>query len=157
MRLPAWNALTDGVKMSQTDFYAMLLLSHTASPQEIKGAYRRLATQYHPDKNEGNPVADEIMKKINEAYDTLSNPQKRKAYDSLFLCRQPESDLPEFAQGERVRIRADSGTPYTGRDGVVVNDPVKDAFRFWYTVRFDSTGFVTVVRLAQEQLEKADS
>lgn len=141
--------------MGETDFYEMLLVSHGASPREIKKAYLTLAMQYHPDKNEGNPVADEIMKKINEAYDTLSNPAKRKVYDALDLREEPESDLPEFTRGEGVRV-VDSGSPYAGRTGVVDKEPGKDAFRFWYMIRFQSTGFVTVVRFAQEQLEKAE-
>ncbi len=142
--------------MSETDFYQMLLVGHTASQRDIQEAYLRLAVQYHPDKNEGNPVADEIMKRINVAYDTLSNAEKRKAYDTLALREEPRDDTPEFKAGDTVRI-ADSASPYGGRTGVIDKEPLKGTFRFWYMIRFQSTGFVTIVRFAQEQLERAES
>ncbi len=142
--------------MSETDFYEVLLVSHSASEREIRTAYLRLAVQYHPDKNEGNPVADEIMKRINEAYDTLSNAEKRRAYDTLASQGGPGSDLPGFTIGDTVRV-VDLASPYGGRTGVVDEEPRKDSFRFWYMIRFQSTGFAIIVRFAQEQLERAAS
>jgi molecular chaperone DnaJ len=63
------------------DFYAVLEVPRTASDEEIKIAYRRLAMKYHPDRNSGSKDAEERFKSITEAYDVLRDPQKRAAYD----------------------------------------------------------------------------
>ena len=63
------------------DFYNVLGLSKDASPEEIKKAYRKLAVQYHPDKNPNDTTAMDKFKKISEAYETLSDEKKRKIYD----------------------------------------------------------------------------
>jgi DnaJ-class molecular chaperone len=69
--------------MNRADYYQILGLDRGATPQVIKQAYRRLAFQYHPDRNKGNPAALDKMKEINEAYAVLSDPRKRKEYDAL--------------------------------------------------------------------------
>lgn len=63
------------------DFYETLGIPRTASDDDIKQAYRKLATQWHPDKNGGSKEAEEKFKEIIEAYDVLRDPQKRAAYD----------------------------------------------------------------------------
>ncbi|HQD89819.1 MAG TPA: molecular chaperone DnaJ, partial [Syntrophomonadaceae bacterium] len=67
--------------MSKRDLYEVLGLSRDASAEEIKKAYRQLARKYHPDVNREDPNASEKFKEISEAYEILSDPQKRAAYD----------------------------------------------------------------------------
>lgn len=69
--------------MGERDYYEILGVDKNSAPKQIKEAYRKLAFQYHPDKNRGNPSALEKMKEINEAYAVLSDPKKRSQYDSL--------------------------------------------------------------------------
>jgi len=69
--------------MDQKDYYEVLEIDGQATDRQIKEAYRRLAFQYHPDRNSGDPGAVERMKGINEAYAVLSDPAKRQRYDSL--------------------------------------------------------------------------
>ncbi|MDU3423116.1 MAG: molecular chaperone DnaJ [Peptostreptococcus sp.] len=67
--------------MANKDYYEMLGVSKTADEKEIKKAYRKLAMKYHPDKNPGDKEAEEKFKEINEAYEVLSDADKRKIYD----------------------------------------------------------------------------
>jgi DnaJ-class molecular chaperone len=70
--------------MNSKEYYESLEVEKEASPQKIKEAYRRLAFQYHPDRNRENPSAVEKMKEINEAYAVLCDPKKRRDYDTLY-------------------------------------------------------------------------
>lgn len=69
--------------MEYKDYYRILGVDKNAGQDEIKKAYRRLAVKYHPDKNKDNPQAEAKIKELNEAYEVLKDPEKRKRYDQL--------------------------------------------------------------------------
>ena len=69
--------------MAKRDYYEVLGLSRSANEQDIKSAFRKLAKQHHPDRNPGDKESEIKFKEVNEAYQTLSDPQKRAAYDQF--------------------------------------------------------------------------
>jgi DnaJ-class molecular chaperone len=69
--------------MEYKDYYKILGLDKAASDKEVKKAFRKLARQYHPDMNPDDPKAEDRFKEINEAYEVLSDPEKRAKYDRL--------------------------------------------------------------------------
>src|ERR1700681_416561 len=88
------------------DYYKVLGVPRTASEADIKKAFRKLARQYHPDVAKTKKGAEEKFKEINEAYEVLSDPTKRKKYDELgpnwkqgAECRPPPGWGQEYKQG----------------------------------------------------------
>ena len=69
--------------MAKRDFYDVLGVGKSASPDELKSAYRKLAVKYHPDKNPGDKVAEEKFKEASEAYGILSDKEKKQNYDNF--------------------------------------------------------------------------
>jgi len=83
--------------LASTDFFEVLNLSRSASEADVKKAYRKLAVQWHPDKNRANPRAEEFFKKISEAYEVLGDPEKRRLYEKY--GRQGLDGAPQASDG----------------------------------------------------------
>lgn len=69
--------------MAKWDYYDVLGIARNSTKQEMKNAYRKLAKKYHPDMNRNNPAAEQTFKEITEAYNVLSDDEKRKLYDQF--------------------------------------------------------------------------
>ena len=97
------------------DFYQILGVSETASQDEIKKQFRKLAKQHHPDRNKGDKSAEAKFKELSEAYDTLSDEKKRAEYDNLrkygaFGGQGPGGfDPSQFSRGGGGRVNINSG------------------------------------------------
>ena len=83
------------------NYYEILEITPSASQQEIKSAYKKLAILYHPDKNPDNKQAEEVFKLISEAYNTLSNPEKRGFYDVKIGFKQEISAFYYYKAAQR--------------------------------------------------------
>jgi len=101
--------------MANKDYYAILGVSRTATDKDIKLAYRRLARKYHPDVNPGDKSAEGRFKEINEAYEVLSDPEKRKKYDQFGDQWQFADQFAKAGQGGR-RDFGREGGGYTTYD-----------------------------------------
>ena len=69
--------------MAKTDYYQSLGVSRDASPAEIKKAYKKLAMKHHPDRNQGDKASEAKFKELSEAYEVLSDTNKRQTYDPV--------------------------------------------------------------------------
>ncbi len=105
--------MSANTKVSKADYYEVLGVSRDASEQELKSAYRKLALQHHPDRNPGDHAAEERFKQASEAYQVLSDADKRAAYD-----RYGHAGVSAAGQG--------FGGPFAG--GVDISDLFGDLF-----------------------------
>src|SRR6516165_7167536 len=85
--------------MSKRDYYEILSVAKGASADEIKKAYRKLAMQYHPDRNAGDDEAAAKFKEASEAYAVLSDPDKRARYDRYGHAGLEGMAMPDFGDG----------------------------------------------------------
>ena len=69
--------------MAKRDYYDVLGINKSASPEQIKSAYRKLAVKHHPDKNKGDKASEEKFKEASEAYHILSNTERKQNYDNF--------------------------------------------------------------------------
>lgn len=109
--------------MSKKDFYQLLGVTKSSSADEIKKAYRKLAMQYHPDKNPGNKAAEEKFKEVSEAYEVLSDAEKKKAYDQFGHAGVGGNPFGGGGPGGNPFGRG--GNPFGGAD---INDLFGDMF-----------------------------
>jgi molecular chaperone DnaJ len=97
--------------------YDTLGVKKGASAEEIKKAYRKLAAQYHPDKNPGDASSEEKFKEVQNAYDTLSDPEKRKQYDRFGENGRPSFDPSNFGGNFTINDLGDLGDLFGGLFG----------------------------------------
>ena len=104
--------------MEFKDYYATLGVTKTSTDKEIKQAFRKLARKHHPDVNPGDKAAEARFKEINEAYEVLGDPEKRKKYDELGAnWRMYEQAGPQGASPFAGQWRTQPGGGQTGCDG----------------------------------------
>ncbi len=119
--------------MPERDLYEILGVSRTASADEIKKAYRRLARQYHPDVNPGNKAAEEKFKEVTAASEVLSDPKRRKLYDEFgadaLRTGFDEKKAAEYRRWKRQGAPA-GGMPFDFGDFETVNVGEYGAFDF---------------------------
>ena len=124
--------------MSQKrDYYEVLGVSRTATPQELKSAFRKLALQHHPDKNPGDKASEDKFKECSEAYEVLADTEKRARYDR-FGHQAPGGFGPSpFEGGFSGCGRGSTGSPLASRSIVYLMRNVLRGLRytFWCTVR----------------------
>src|SRR5271165_5718206 len=117
---------------TQKDYYGELGVKKTASAEEIRKAFRKLARKYHPDVNPGDKSAEEKFKQLSEANDVLSDPKKRKIYDQFGFYSDNIDPAAAEAYARSGSSGAGGGSPFTNAGG---------AHTYTQEVPFDFSGF----------------
>ncbi|WOF16202.1 molecular chaperone DnaJ [Methanoplanus sp. FWC-SCC4] len=120
--------------MDKKDYYETLGIERNAGPEEVKTAFRRLARKYHPDLNPDDKGAEEKFKQINEAYQVLSDPQKKAQYDQLGHSAFRPEDIPRYETVDYKDLFSDFGfgdifnvfSGFTGKPGRAKTMPGAD-------------------------------
>jgi molecular chaperone DnaJ len=110
--------------MSRKDFYAILGLEKNAGEKEIKSAYRKLAKKFHPDLNQGNKLAEERFKEVSDAYEILSDQEKKSLYDEFEASRAQRASQNADKNQQETHSKSnseDQEAPYTGSDRIQGN------------------------------------
>ena len=136
---------TGGDQMAKRDYYETLGVSRSAHEKEIKRAYRKLAKKYHPDTNQGNKQAELKFEEVTEAYDILSDPEKKKLYDQYGMAAfdgsmgNPGDAADPFSQGSYTSDFGNNGQyteyHYSSGDG-----NIEDIFENLFGGMFGSRG-----------------
>lgn len=112
--------------MAERDYYEILGLSKGASAEDIKRAYRKMAKQYHPDRNPGDKTAEARFKEVQTAYDVLSDPSKRQAYDQWGHAGVGAGGAPGGGAPGGWRAGPAGQRVYTWRSGGGPDIPIED-------------------------------
>ncbi|MHC2993499.1 molecular chaperone DnaJ [Pontibacter sp. HJ8] len=127
------------------NLYTILGVSHTASAQEVKLAYKRLALKYHPDRNQGNARAEELFKIVNAAYQILSNPGKRARYDlKLQYLQEQRQTIQQHQPYHNPRYRQ-TREPASVSERHYQNIPRRDERRFARKDLYITAGFFAIM------------
>src|SRR5690349_2480646 len=116
--------------MEFKDYYATLGVAKTASDKEIKQSYRKLARKHHPDVNPGDKAAEAKFKEINEAYEVLGDPDKRKKYDELGANWRMYEQAGSGAgpQAGNWNVHFGGGAPQGGGFRTMTEEEMRDMF-----------------------------
>ena len=119
--------------MNFKDYYATLGVAKTATEKEVKQAFRKMARKYHPDVNPGDKSSESRFKDINEAYEVIGDPQKRKKYDELGSNWKAYEQAPQRGGGEAGQGNYRTMTADEMRDLFGNEDPFSDFFHAFFS------------------------
>src|SRR5271156_4105263 len=150
--------------VTKVDYYEVLSVSRDANDQELKTSYRKLALQFHPDRNPGDSSAEEKFKEAAEAYSILSDPQKRAAYDAyghqgLSGMGGGGFDPSSMDLSDLLSQVFGFGDVFGGQraGGAARNRPMKgDDLRYDLTLAFEEAVFGKAVEIQVPRLEACD-
>ncbi len=136
------------------DYYELLGVHRNATDAEIKRAYRRLAHEYHPDKNPGNKSAEEKFKEINQAYEVLSDGQKRTYYDQYGVAPGAQGAGPGFGGVGMGDIFGDIFEEFFGGGRGRARATAGDDLRYNLRISFEDAAFGTTTKIRVPRWER---